>query len=180
MNLSQPTLPRPNPNSYWVTPSLLAGEYPHFIDEQSQQSPLSNYLAHGFSYFLDLRQREACPEHYDQNLPSHSPATGAPVIYHNIPIQDFGVPDNQQTMHNILQTIDTAINAGHKVYVHCWAGIGRTGMVVGCYLTRYGYNGDQALKKLQQLWQQCAKSDYQQSPETLAQMQWVINWTQIK
>ena len=102
------------------------------------------------------------------------------MIYHNIPIQDFGVPDNQQTMHNILQTIDTAINAGHKVYVHCWAGIGRTGMVVGCYLTRYGYNGDQALKKLQQLWQQCAKSDFQQTPETLAQMQWVINWTQIK
>jgi hypothetical protein len=53
-------------------------------------------------------------------------------------------------------------------------------MVVGCYLTRYGYNGDQALKKLQQLWQQCAKSDFQQTPETLAQMQWVINWTQIK
>ena len=69
MNLSQPTLPRPNPNSYWVTPSLLAGEYPHFIDEQSQRSPLSHYLTHGFTYFLDLREREACPEPPPQARP---------------------------------------------------------------------------------------------------------------
>ncbi|WP_374108489.1 hypothetical protein [Nostoc sp. XA010] len=33
-----------------------------------------------------------------------------------------------------LPPIDRALNGQEKVYVHCWGGIGRTGIVVGCYL----------------------------------------------
>lgn len=177
MPLTQPASTRPNPNSYWITPSLLAGEYPHFIDELTQQSPLPVYLAQGFSYFIDLRQYETSPEYYHLALPSHSPLTGLPIIYQNMPIKNFDVPHSKQAMQLILETINEAIDAGHKVYVHCWAGIGRTGTVMGCYLTERGYTGEEAVSVLQQFWRQCAKSSYTQSPETSAQVQWIKEWS---
>ena len=37
-------------------------------------------------------------------------------------------------MREILDCLDDALRSGRKVYVHCRAGIGRTGTVVGCLL----------------------------------------------
>ena len=37
-----------------------------------------------------------------------------------------------------LDAIDAELAAGGLVYVHCWAGCGRTGVVVGCWLVRHG------------------------------------------
>ena len=42
---------------------------------------------------------------------------------------------------------------GRKAYVHCWGGVGRTGIVAGCYLIEHGhYTGEAALAQLQLLW----------------------------
>ena len=51
-------------------------------------------------------------------------------------------------MNAVLDMLDTALQAGQAVYLHCWAGIGRTGTVVGCYLVRHGLTGEQALARL--------------------------------
>lgn len=51
------------------------------------------------------------------------------------PIKDNGVPDRRK-MHQILDAMDSSIDAGLPVYVHCWGGIGRTATVVGCWLRR--------------------------------------------
>ena len=64
-----------------------------------------------------------------------------------MPIPDTGNPKPAQ-VESILDTIDTAIAAGRRVYVHCWGGIGRTGTIVGCYLVRHGLTGDQALAEI--------------------------------
>ena len=36
--------------------------------------------------------------------------------------------------------------AGRRVYVHCRAGIGRTGTVIGCYLAEQGLDGPAAVR----------------------------------
>jgi protein-tyrosine phosphatase len=88
----------------------------------------------------------------------------------------MSVPSSD-TMTEILNTIDKAISDGKCVYVHCWGGIGRTGMVVGCYLVRHGMPNEQALEKVNQLFKTRPADPYHsRAPETDAQVEFVRNW----
>jgi len=68
--------------------------------------------------------------------------------------------------------VDAAIQRGGAVYIHCWGGVGRTGMVVGCHLARHGLSGEQALERIVELRSGLAN----QSPETDAQCALVLGW----
>jgi hypothetical protein len=69
------------------------------------------------------------------------------------------------------------LQAGRKIYLHCWGGIGRTGTTVGCYLVRQGKSGAEALEQLAAWWRNVPKSRYfPRSPETDAQMDFVLHW----
>jgi protein-tyrosine phosphatase len=76
----------------------------------------------------------------------------------------------------ILKAIDDHLRQGRLVYLHCWGGIGRTGTVVGCWLSRQGFQGTAALDRLRQLWQACPKSAHRMSPETHEQEQYIVHW----
>jgi protein-tyrosine phosphatase len=47
-----------------------------------------------------------------------------------------------------LDEIDGELAAGGLVYVHCWAGCGRTGVVVGSWLVRHGMEPNDALARI--------------------------------
>jgi protein-tyrosine phosphatase len=71
-------------------------------------------------------------------------------------------------MTTILDRIDELLAAGEVVYVHCLAGIGRTGPVVGCYLVRRGMSGPDALDTVERL--------RGAPPETPEQRRLVLDW----
>lgn len=73
-------------------------------------------------------------------------------------------------MQMILDTLDSAMESGHTVYLHCHGGRGRTGTVVGCWLVRHGRTGEQALARIAEL-----RGDHE-SPETREQRAFVLNW----
>jgi protein tyrosine/serine phosphatase len=82
-------------------------------------------------------------------------------------------------MNSILAAIEAGLQAGHKIYLHCWGGIGRTGTTVGCYLVRHGKTGAEALDQLSTWWRSVPKSRYySRSPETAAQMNFILHWAQ--
>ena len=54
------------------------------------------------------------------------------------PIPDHGVPRYPEHMAEIQAEIDAALKRGRRVYVHCRAGIGRTGTAVACHLIEQG------------------------------------------
>jgi protein-tyrosine phosphatase len=84
-------------------------------------------------------------------------------------------------MTTILNTIDTELQAGRKIYLHCWGGIGRTGTTVGCYLVRRGKTGDEALQQLAKWWQTVPKSQiHLRSPETREQAEFIRNWAKYE
>ena len=90
-----------------------------------------------------------------------------PLKYWRRAIPDKQIPSIEQ-MRETLAVIDSALTAGCGVYVHCLAGIGRTGTVVGCYLARRGMSGADALRALAQLRRATPDADIV-SPETEAQ-----------
>lgn len=162
---------KPIKNSYWVRPGrLLAGEYPLGRHEEESAVRLQDLLLAGVNCFINLTEERELPG-YHNRLPSRF--AGKPVVHHRFAIPDHGVPQAQQ-MTAILDVIDAALAVGSCVYVHCRAGIGRTGTVMGCHLVRHGYLGPAALELLNQHWQACARAaSWPTIPETEAQENFV-------
>lgn len=161
----------PAPNSYWVEPGrLLAGEYPGAAKGE-QQERVRMLTAAGFTSFIDLTDEGELPAY-------HSELTGGDLVHRRFAIVDHGIPDSPATMRHILAAIAGDLADGRRVYLHCRAGIGRTGMTVGCFLISQGLDGTAALDKLQTLWQRCARSrSWPSIPETEEQIRFVRQWT---
>lgn len=156
---------KPLANSYWVRPGrLLAGEYPLTRSDDDSAVRLQDLLLAGINCFINLTAVEELPN-YEGRLPVSF--GGKSVVHHRFTITDHGVPADVQQMVAILDALDRALASGMNVYVHCRAGIGRTGMVVGCYLIRQGYSSAQAIEVLNTLWLSNARArDWPQVPET--------------
>ena len=114
----------PLPNTYWALPGLLlAGEHPSGLTAEATRQRLATILACGIGCFLDLTHPSEI-DPYDQALPFD-------VEYVRKPIRDHGLPEKREHMMEILDCLHEALGSGRAVYVHCRAGIGRTGTVVG-------------------------------------------------
>ncbi|NLE99845.1 MAG: hypothetical protein GX601_02595 [Anaerolineales bacterium] len=160
---------RPIENCYWVSPGkLLAGEYPRNRDEASSRLKMHALIAAGITVFTDLTDEG------EGLLPYVHLAGGASHV--RFPVRDLSIPDSREVTIAILDAIDHYLTQGEVVYVHCWGGVGRTGVVVGCWLARHGLQGQAALDRLRMLWRQCPKSAYRNSPETPEQEKYILQW----
>jgi len=160
----------PLPNSYWVLPGrLLAGEHPGGSTAAATRARLGRLLEAGVSCFIDLTQPDELPP-YDAHLPPH-------VDYFRMPVPDHGIPARPGHMGELLDRLRDALRPGRVVYLHCRAGIGRTGTVVGCLLAENGLSGQAALEELNRLWRQSARAQlWAQVPETSEQTEYVRRW----
>lgn len=167
---------RPIPASYWVEPGrLLAGEYPGHPLEHLLHQRLIAFLLAGFDTFIDLTNAGE-REPYATTLLEKASLYGLTATHQRFSIGDFKTPHVDQ-MSAILETIQDSLGAGRKVYLHCWAGVGRTGTTVGCYLVRQGMSGEGALAHLAKIFKTSAQSlYYSRVPETRAQQQFILKW----
>jgi hypothetical protein len=162
--------------SYWVEEDLfLAGEYPGSYDPEDTRRRMDAFLESGIRTFIDLTQsHELAP--YEPILKEEAGIYDTMAFYHRFAIRDHGVP-SIQTMTLILDTIDHAIQNGDPVYVHCWGGVGRTGIVVGCYFVRHGMSPRKALERVNALYQTRPQNYFLvRSPETEEQADFVLKW----
>jgi hypothetical protein len=174
--------PVPFPGSYWVVPEkFLAGEYPGEADPEMTNRRLRGLITGGIRTFIDLTDEDEVNEDakvippYRSILRHVCEEESIPTTYANIPVVDRDIP-SPWTLRCILDVIDRSIADENPVYVHCWAGRGRTGTVVGCYLKRHGLAGDtnviQELAALRRL----TPNGKEPSPHTKEQIRMVKNW----
>jgi predicted protein tyrosine phosphatase len=165
------------PESYWVEQDRLrAGEYPAQFDGELTRKRIDALIAAGFDTFIDLTRPNETVS-YVRVLLEEAKLYEVDVKHYRFPIGDFGLPTPQQ-MTSILDTIDESLQAGKKIYLHCWGGIGRTGTTVGCYLVRRGRTGEEALRQLAAWWRTVPKSHiHPRSPETHEQAEFIRNWS---
>src|SRR5512140_2607995 len=168
--------PQPVPACYWVVPGrLLVGEHPGSHSRAEAMERLRSFLAAGVTCFIDLTQPQEMAS-YEALLPFATP-TGRRVEYLRQPIPDHDVPEDRGTMERILVLLDDALAAGHMVYLHCRAGIGRSATVAGCWLANQRGSAELALQELQEYWKQSSQSiRWPEIPETEAQEDFVRAW----
>jgi len=173
--MSQSNINVPYSNTYWVVPGLLlAGEHPTELNDDTTKARLSALLDAGIRTFVDLTETKEMKS-YHHLLRPMADSRRTEIIFRRIPIPDRGVP-SVSTLRCILDEIDRSVRDETPAFVHCFAGIGRTGTVIGCYLRRHGLatqGGVVAqISKLRRL----MPVGRETSPHTFEQVCMVENW----
>jgi len=168
----------PFTNTYWVVPGLfLAGEHPVELDESITAERLTALLDAGVRTFVNLTEERERMQSYAHSLRTLAADKGVAVEILRIPIPDRGVP-SAETLRSILDVIDGSIANGNPVFVHCFAGVGRTGTIVGCYLKRHGQaQAQDVIAKISEL-RRLMPGGREASPHTPEQIEAVKNWKQ--
>ncbi len=162
---------RPFEHSYWLLPGrFLAGAHPGARSAPALHDRLAGLRAAGVTRFIDLTgARDA--------LPPYAPPW---VQRLNFPIEDFGVPATA-TMRAALDAIASALDDDQRVYLHCRAGIGRTGTVAACWLVEQGLAPVDALALLKFKFRASAQSfGGQATPENDDQRAFVLSWRALR
>lgn len=88
------------------------------------------------------------------------------MTFRSFPIEDRQVPRSPSELAKALENVETDLNDGRNVVVHCRQGVGRSGLVGACLLIATGLNARAAVDQL-------SKSRGVQVPETAEQRQWI-------
>jgi hypothetical protein len=176
---------RPLENSYVVPGTrLIAGEYPGVHPSSgaaAMDDKLRRFVGARVNAFVDLTHVADEMDGYIDRLRALTDDVGRDVHHDHLPIVDMDTctPDH---MNRVLDVIDDHLRSGRTVYVHCWGGVGRTGMVVGCWLVRHGHEGTTALDQVAQLFATMTPAKLRRhpdgSPQTMKQRAVVRGWAE--
>ncbi len=153
----------PTPESYWVTPRVLAGKYPGAKLDRDAVSKVAALVDAGVRTFVDLTE--------DGELLPYARLLPRDAAHHRIAVRDVSCPSVAQ-VREALDLVESASDRG-IVYVHCRGGCGRTGVVIGCYLIERGLRPDEALARTHELMRALWSKP---CPETPEQIEMVRQW----
>jgi predicted protein tyrosine phosphatase len=138
-------------HAWWVEPGrLLAGEYPGDTTTDKAKLKLQLLVDAGVDSMISLTSADEGLPSYAGSLHAVAERANRTVRYTARPIPDMRAAD-QRFYDDIVTEIQTEINEGKNVYVHCWQGIGRTGTVVGCWLIDHGLDYKATITRLAEL-----------------------------
>ena len=176
----------PNPSiarTYWVIESkFLAGAYPGAADPAGHRHRAEQLWNLGIRTFINLVEEEETNNYgqpflrYDGLLRELASEAGDLVTHLRFPVQDLGVPSADR-MNCILDAIDLSLAADRPVFIHCFGGVGRTGISVCCWLIRHRLvEPGNAIERLKTLREADEATCHRPAPENDRQCQFVESW----
>jgi hypothetical protein len=137
MALRPVSLPKEVPGSLWL--ASMPGRFEPWsaFEAQAQRAHLDLVVC--------LTPRSELAElspHYHRAVVQGS----LPFRWLNLPMPNFGVPQDGAAFRHQVGEIAGALRAGDSVMLHCAAGMGRTGSTAACVLKALGLPTDEALR----------------------------------
>ena len=101
-------------------------------------------VTHGVKSIVTVRELPLPSKWFNDNLVND-------IDYFHLNVEDYGAPPLEE-LDNVVRYIQLQIENGKPVMVHCAAGKGRTGTVLGAYLLKVeDLTADVAIKKIRTL-----------------------------
>jgi len=117
-------------------------------------------IAHVFSCLTDQEETEL-------NVETEASIVRARgMTFWSFPILDRQVPDSEPLLADVLRELETKLDAGHNVVLHCRQGVGRAGLVAACLLVMHGIEPAAAVREL-------SAARGLPVPETAEQREWI-------
>lgn len=88
------------------------------------------------------------------------------IKYYGFPIEDRSVPETPLGFNAFIETLNSELQAGLSIAIHCRAGIGRSSLIAACLLIRRGFCAEDALRLIE-------KARGGPVPDTLEQQDWI-------
>ena len=168
---------RPLYQSYEVSGcngTLYAGEYPGDKNKEHAEEKIKHLIHFGVRHFIDLTE-EGEMQPYDCLLPNDA-------TYYRFPIKDCSIPESVESVIPLLNKIDDLKQKDDGfIYIHCHGGVGRTGVIIACYLARRLKikTLKEALEILRNKFAAMPKSAYRRIPETEEQEGFIENFIKL-
>jgi atypical dual specificity phosphatase len=134
-------------NFSWVLPGRLAGLSLPGLGETRD-------LRRGGLALAELRSLGVdCLVSLTDQAAGFGPACAAAGLsWEYFPIPEFDVPEDTPAFHRLMARLLGRLEAGQALAAHCYAGIGRTGLLLACLLGRLeGLPGEEAIRRLRLL-----------------------------
>lgn len=93
-------------------------------------------------------------------------ANKAGLLFWSVPVRDHSVPGSVQEFARAVDEIRAELHNGKAVAAHCYAGIGRSNVLLACILVAEGWTADLAFDRL-------SEARGFPVPDTREQEQWV-------
>lgn len=156
---------KPINNSYCVIiDKVYAGEYAGDLHKPEQK--VRQLEMFGITHIIDLTE--------DGELNPYKHLLDTFVEHHRFPIADVSVPKSYDSVYELMEHINSIISdKDNRVYIHCWGGVGRTGIIVACLYEYYGEDYESAVTHLRESFKDCPKSQWRTTPETKEQLDFV-------
>jgi protein-tyrosine phosphatase len=89
--------------------------------------------------------------------------------YSSFPIPDRDVPASEAKLAQALEKVDRSLSSGRNVLIHCRQGVGRSGLVAACLLSKRGMSPGAAVEKV-------SAARRVTVPETEEQREWIDHY----
>ena len=93
---------------------------------------------------------------------------GHGILFRNFPIPDRGIPESTEAFLSFLEILHNDLLKNRTIVAHCFAGIGRSSLLLASLLRREGLSADDAFRRITQARRALV-------PDTPEQLRWVEN-----